>query len=237
MAAAAAALGRRAFALVLTCVLAYEVYAFFIKEAGETANLASAADWHLTGEAAGDVKLEQELVLHADGFEGIDLWPHATSDTPRGVIRFVVYETGVASPERVAAVTFPAARVVGQRPFHVPIPRIDRSAGRRFVLQIAAPDAERGHGVRFEASGPTYPEGRLSLGGRQEWGDLQFRTLAERTTIYRNLRHLRQSPAVPAFARSDAFLVLMLVLFNLAMAVVLYTLACDPDQINSAKRR
>ncbi len=108
------------------------------------------------------------------------------------------------------------------QPFHVTIPRVDASAGRPFVVRISAPEATRGQGVRFEASGPAYPQGTMTLGGREEWGDLQFRTTAERTTIYRNLRHLRQSASVPAIVRSDLFLVLMLLLFNVVIATLLY---------------
>jgi hypothetical protein len=216
---------RRVWAIVVAAVLVYEGYAFFLKEAGETSNIASAADWHLTREVAGADMLEQEMVPHADGFEGVDVWAHATSDMPQGDVRFTFVEVNIVSPVRVASVTFPASAVVARQPFHVPIPRIDVSAGHRYVLQILAADARPGHGLRFEASGPQYPEGALLVGGRQEWGDLQFRTTAERTTIYRNLRHLRQSSSLPAFARSDLFLAMMLLLFNLALAVLIWDLA------------
>jgi hypothetical protein len=207
----------------------YEAYAFFIKEAGEAENIASASDWHLTGEVAGDIVLAQGVTPHADGFDGLDVWAHATAPgvTPAGSVRFTITQDNGSGPETVAQVTAPAADVVTRRPFHVTIPRIDVSAGRQYTVRIAAPQATPGHGLRFEASGPTYPQGAMTLGGRQEWGDLQFRTSAERTTIYRNVRHLRQT--APAFARSDLFLALMLLLFNTALATLLYDVACGRD--------
>jgi len=220
---------RRAWAIVLACVLAYEAYAFFIKEAGEAENIATASDWHLTGEVAGDAVLEQGLVPHADGFDGVDVWAHATQEGNAagitGVVRFTITRGTATGPLTVATVTHPAAEVVAKRPFHVAIPRLDVSAGQDFAIRIAAPDATAGHGLRFEASGPTYPQGAMTLGGRQEWGDLQFRTTAERTTIYRNLRHLRQSTQVPEAVRSDLFLAVMLLLFNLALAVLIHDVA------------
>jgi hypothetical protein len=224
---------RRGFAIALACVLAYEGYAFFIKEAGEAENIASASDWHLTGEVAGEVVLEQWLVPHADGFDGVDVWAHAATDgsVPPGSVRFTIAQGTANGPLTVATATYPAAEVVAKRPFHVTIPRIDASAGRDYVIRIAAPEATRGRGLRFEASGPTYPQGAMTLGGRQEWGDLQFRTSAERTTIYRNVRHLlRQTTQVPGFARSDLFLVLMLLLFNVALATLIYEVASASER-------
>jgi hypothetical protein len=232
----------RAFAIVLALLLAFEVYAFFLKESGEVENIASRSDRHLTGEVAGEIALQQEIVLHADGFDGVDVWAHATSDTPVGPVRFSITQNTGAAVITVVTAIHPAADVLAAQPFHVSIPRIDVSSGTTYVLHIAAPQATRGHGLRFEASGPTYPEGTMRLGEREEWGDLQFRATAERTTIYRNIRHLRQAPQLPAFARTDLFFALMLLLFNLALATLLYALAFAPraparDQISSAKRR
>jgi hypothetical protein len=234
MAAGVPGLKRRgAWAIVLACVLAYEAYAFFIKEAGEAENIATASDWHLTGEVAGDAVLEQGLVPHADGFDGVDVWAHASQEAsggvPPGVVRFTITQGTANGPLTVAMVTHPAAEVVATRPFHVAIPRVDVSAGQGFAIRIAAPEATPGHGLRFEASGPTYPQGVMTLGGRQEWGDLQFRTTAERTTIYRNVRHLRQSAQVPDLVRSDLFLAGMLLLFNVALAVLIYDVAFAHD--------
>jgi hypothetical protein len=235
---------RRVFAIVLAVLIAYEAYAFFVKEAGQSENFASKGDWHLTGEVAGDAALVQTLITHADGFDGLDIWAHAASPTatPRGPVVVTIFhgETGTdpANPAtvvpedyRVARVSIPASQVVAAQPFHVSFPRIDASAGRPFIIHISAPEATRGQGIRLEASGPTYPQGAMTLGGREEWGDLQFRTTAERTTIYRNVRHLRQSAALPAIVRSDVFLVVMLVLFNAALAALLYDVVlADADQ-------
>jgi len=221
-----------AFWAVMALLIAYQGYALFIHEAGNVSNIASASDRHLTGEVAGDAALVQGFVTHADGFDGVDVWAHASRGTPRGMVVFDIREPAGADGAPIARVSVSAAQVVAAQPFHVTIPRVDASAGHHYDLSITAPQATPGDGVRFEASAPAYPEGKLSLGGREEWGDLQFRTTAERTTIYRNLRHLRQSPSVPAIARTDVFLIVMMLLFNWAIAVLLYELVFHPPEAN-----
>ncbi len=211
-----------AYLVTLALVLAYEGYTFFVRESGEAENIASTRDWHLTGEVAGDAALVQGLVPHADGFDGIDVWAHATNGTPQGSVVFTIAPRDGPAGDSPVRVSQPAAAVVASLPFRVKFPRIDASAGQPYILRITAPQAVRGQGVRFEASGPAYAEGRMTLGGREEWGDLQFRTTAERTTIYRNIRHLRQ--AGPSMVRSDLFLALMLLVFNGAIATLLYDL-------------
>jgi hypothetical protein len=67
----------------------------------------------------------------------------------------------------------------------------------------------------------------MTIGGRAEWGDLKFRTVSERTTVFTNVRHLRHS--WPALLRNDAVLLLLLVLANWALAMVIYYLAFAPD--------
>src|SRR5690349_13099297 len=136
---------RRGFAIVLACVLAYEAYACFFKEAGEAENIASASDWHLTGEVAGEVALTQGLGPHADSFEGLDLWVHATSDTPQGPLLLTITENTWRGVETVVRGSYPAADAVSARPFHLTFARIDASAGHQYTIHLSAPQATRGH--------------------------------------------------------------------------------------------
>jgi hypothetical protein len=213
-----------AYLIALPSVLGYEGYVLFVQESGVAENIASSSDRHLTGEVAGDAALVQGLVPYTDGFDGIDVWAHATDGTPRGPVVFTITPQDGSAADSTVRVSYPAAAVVASPPpFHVTFPRIDTSAGRPYTVRIAAPQATPGQGLRFEASGPAYRGGAMTLGGREEWGDLQFRTTAERATIYRNLSHLRQSS--PKIVRSDLFLGLMLLVFNGAIAVLLYDLA------------
>ena len=112
-------------------------------------------------------------------------------------------------------------------------PHVDSSAGELFRLDLAMPQAPHGQGLRFEAGGPTYFEGKMEIGGRQEWGDLKFRTMADRTTVYRHFRHLKRS--WPPVLQSGAVSILVLAIVNWAMATMLYYLVFAEDR--KAERR
>ena len=141
---------RRAWAIVLACVLAYEAYAFFIKEAGEAENIATASDWHLTGEVAGDACWSRGWCRTRTASMASTSRAHATQEGggggATGVVLFTITRSTANGPLTVATVTYPAAEVVAKRPFHVTIPRLDVSAGQGFAIRIAAPDASAGQG-------------------------------------------------------------------------------------------
>jgi hypothetical protein len=106
------------------------------------------------------------------------------------------------------------------------------SAGTRFRVDVAMPQAPRGHGVRLESGGPTYEYGAMTIGGRQEWGDLKFRTLAERSTVVRNIRLLRRP--WPSVLHNDGIWILILLIANAAVATAIYYLVFAPEEEGSA---
>jgi hypothetical protein len=133
----------------------------------------------------------------------------------------VELETGGA----VARTTVPAAALTESVPFEWTIPRIDRSAGRRFQLVVSAPDAPPDQGLLLDVGAPLYAGGALAVGGRDVWGDLKFSTRAARARAIDAIRQLRRQ--APPWARSELLFVAVGLLVNLALARVLYDLIVD----------
>jgi hypothetical protein len=219
-----------AFVLFLAALFGYEAYALFVQESGTStsSNIPPARDLHLTTELRGpDAFLRQWFAVHADGFTAIEVYPHQSEHPPSGPMRVVVYEPGGPAWTPVATEFLDAAALDLTKPLRIAIPRMDHSSGREFVLEIYLPVAPPGHGLRFEAGGPTYAYGYMVLAGQPQWGDLKFRTELQRTTLFANVQRLRHT--LPAPFRTDAFFVVALVLGNWALATVVYGLAFAPD--------
>jgi hypothetical protein len=211
------------FALAMALVLAYEAYFILLKRAGESANLPPPRSTTLTAEIAGETSLEQSFVVHADGLHGIDLYPRRSQQEPDGYVTLVLESREYG---QIARARVPAGDAVSGDRFTWGVPRIDQSAARSFTLKIAMPETKAGHGLRFEMGPPAYVQGRLFVGGREQWGDLKFGTRAARTRLYDAMRAHRRHAS--GLARSEAFWIAALVLFNLSIAGLLYGLVFAP---------
>lgn len=220
---------RLALALIMTAVVSYELYAIFIKTEGLAGFLPEPSATHLTPEIAGPDPLVLLFTMRADGLEAVDLYPHPSTRPPQGDVTFTLVAdvTGMETMLLASRTSAPAAIVAASRPYRVQLPRIDRSSGRQYWLEIGLPDTPPGHGLRFEAGWPLYPDARMRIGARPEWGDLKFQTVAARTTIARSLA--RQRRTGPAFARSNAFWIVALVGFTWVLGVIVRDLALAPD--------
>jgi hypothetical protein len=208
-----------AFVLSLTALLAWEGYTLFVKEVGTVAHMPAARDTYLTREIRGTDFVTQSFILLADGFDAFEVFPRPSSQPPVGPIRFRIFD----GEQLITTTTVETAGLDLTAPLRVPVPYMDNSAGRVFVVEIMLQDATPGHGLRFEAGSPTYLHGNMQISGVTDWGDLKFRTHAERTSIFRNLQKVRR--AWPAPVRSDAFLIAALIAGNAALALVMWTLA------------
>ncbi len=210
----------RLFLLVLAAIVAYEVWVVGFKTAGATEHV-PAKDVHLTQEVAGPQPLTQTFVVHADELSGVELFPRASAQPPAGPVVLTLFEYQPdGSTVRVAQRTVAASDLLASASFIARFPRIDRSAGRAYRLEIALPEAPAGHGLRFVAGGPTYPQGEMRVGERREWGDLQFRTVAGRTTFLANLQRTRRT-APSIFGATWTWIALALV-FTWALAAIVY---------------
>jgi len=166
-------------------------------------------------------------VLHANGFSAIEVYPRKSAHPPKGPLRVRILDGRTDTFSVLLLKTYDSATLDLNAPLRIPVPRVDGSAGGLFMLEIEMLDAPpRGYGVRFEQGGPTYPEGNLNIDCQQDWGDLKFRTEAQRGTIFSNVQHLRLS--LPAPLRSDVALLAILFIGNWALAMVVYALAFAP---------
>jgi hypothetical protein len=227
-----------ALPIIVALLVAYEAYAVFIKTEGQTGFLPGGADVHLTSEVAGDgVPLVLEFAMRADGLEAIDLYPHAAAEPAEGQVTFTLLDqVWVAGLMRytvpVVQSHASAADVAAATPYRLRLPRIDASAGRHYRLEIALTGARPGHGLRFEAGWPIYGDARMLFGVREEWGDLKFQTVAERTTIARTLTKMRRT--APPILKSSLFWIVFLVLFNWALAIIIRDLGLGASKLASA---
>jgi hypothetical protein len=224
---------RLALVSIVGVLLAYEGYAFFIKNEGQPGFMPGAAHTFLTSEVAGGAPLAVEFAMHAEGLEAIDLYPHPSYEPPEGTVTFTfidqIYVAGTMRESvPIAHSTARTIDVAEHRPYRVQLPRIDRSAGHLYRLEIAVDDAREKHGVRFEAGWPGTEDARLLVGDREEWGDLKFQTVAERTTIARTVARLRRT--APPIVQSSLFWIGLLILFNWSLYIIVRDLALPPAE-------
>jgi hypothetical protein len=220
---------RTAFVFCLIVLFGYEVYALFIRETGIAGHEPLVHERHLTREVNADTPLSITFRVHANGFSGVEIFARPSDQPPAGPMEVMISrETGETwTPVRRARLDVSRLDLNGSGSVMITTPHVDSSAGVFFRLDVAMPQAAPGQGLRFEAGGPTYIEGWMTIGGRAEWGDLKFRTMSERTTVFRNVRHLRHS--WPPLLRNDAVLLLLLVIANWGLAMVIYYLAFAPE--------
>lgn len=216
-----------AFILFLAALGGYEAYALFVEEPDPSEHMPPATHVHLSREVYGDCQLMQTVGIHARGFGAIEVFPRKSAYPPVGPMRVRVSDGRSATFTTLLDTVIDSASLDLTGSVRIPFPRVEESAGGLFMLEIWMPRAERGHGLRFEQGGPTYPEGQLSIGCTPDWGDLKFRTEVRRTTIFSNLQEVRRS--LPPWLRSDAALLAVLLLGNLALAMVVYALAFAPE--------
>jgi hypothetical protein len=215
-----------AFILCLLGLFAYEGYALFVQEGGTTSHLPPARDLHLTREVNQTASLQQTFVMHAEGFQGIEVVARASDQPAVGPLEAVVWQLEYNAGDRyipIARTRFDSSSIVLGAFTRIPTPRIDYTGGVSLKLELSMPESPPGHGLRFDAGGPTYVQGNLFIGGREEWGDLKFRTVAQRTTVFRNIRRLRTG--LPPLLQTDVFWVSALIAINWALATVVYSLA------------
>jgi hypothetical protein len=216
-----------AFILFLAALSGYQAYALFVEEPDLSQHMPPEKDVHLSREVYGLCQLSQTFVVNADGFSALEVFPKKSVHPPEGVMIVRVTDGRTETFTTLVNLVFDSASLDLSRPYRIPIPRVDDSSGRLFMLEVRLPDAKRGHGLLFEQGGPTYPAGKMSIDCQPDWGDLKFRTEVQRTTIFSNVLHLRRS--LPPWAQSDVVLFGVLFLANLALAIVVYALAFAPD--------
>jgi hypothetical protein len=133
-----------------------------------------------------------------------------------------------AAPTEVARVTASAVAVGGAGTYRFEVPAIAASAGRRYRLEISAPAAAPATALGFRATrDQAYAGGALTVGGREQWGDLVFSARAEQATVFRRLEHRLRS--WPIWIRSRVTLGALMVIYNWALVVFAWHLLVRDD--------
>jgi hypothetical protein len=218
---------RTAFLLSLTLFFSYEAYALFVRESGPTVN--EPRELHLTREVNAETPLAQTFVMHADTLNGVEVFARGSDKPATGPLNVTISRKIGEEWAPLARASFDASLLdlSSRGSVIVMTPVVGDSGGSSFRVELVMPQTPRGQGLRFQAGGPTYEQGSMEMGGRPEWGDLRFRTRAERTTVFRNMRHYKRE--APAILRYDAVWFVLLIVVNWAVATAIYFLAFAED--------
>jgi hypothetical protein len=208
------------FVAILAAVLAFQVYAWFLKRSGETAYLPPDSALVAPAYVGGESIVRQTFEMRADGLQSVRLFARPRSAPPVGTahLELVDAATGVS----VTRTTLPAAALTAAAPFEWTIPRIDHSMWRSYQIVISVPDAPSDRGLLLDVGAPLYAGGALTVAGRDVWGDLRFSTRASRARAIDAMRQLRQQ--APPWGRSELLVVAIGLLVNLALARLFYDL-------------
>jgi hypothetical protein len=206
--------------VVAAAAIAVEAWLVVGRRSGEVAYLPPASVIAPSPEIAGPVDLTQTFVPGADGLAAITFTPILPAGPPRAPIDLELDAEGadVTATMTVATRRVRPEELADRVPFTWEIGRVEQAAGRRFRLRIASPEAPAGGGLRVAIGPPDYRWGLLRSAGRGQWGDLVFRTRATRVHVLDVLHQWQRE--TPGVLGSDAGLVAVFVVLNLAAAVV-----------------
>jgi hypothetical protein len=202
---------------VALVAIAVEAWLVVGRRSGEVAYEPPASMVAPSLEISGPVDLTQTFVPGADGLAAITFTPMLPGGPPRAPIDLELDAEGSDVP--MARRRLRPDELADRVPFTWEVARVERAAGRRFRLRIAAPEASAGGGLRVAVGPPDYRWGLLRTGGRAQWGDLVFRTRATRVHVLDVLHQWQRE--TPGVLGSDAGLVAIIVILNLAAAVVI----------------
>lgn len=163
-----------AAAVVLTCAV-IEISALADRSNGQPRN--RDVRRYVLGEISGEVLVEQQFRVRADGLSAVAIYPRRTNDSPRGSAIVVLHDlkSGIVHQEVAPISELAAAEVLMLR--FAPQP----SRGRDYRLEFRVADAPRGRGIGLLATrGGGHRRAVLTInGGRPRWGDLVFDTTVD----------------------------------------------------------
>jgi hypothetical protein len=208
------------FVLVLTTVLGVQLYAVFGQQQG-VPHATLGRRRFLAGEVSGGAVVSQTLRMDAPGFHRLRIYPQPVGESVSGDVVFVLRE--VPEERILYRIIRPAATVVRRGSFDIDFPAIAQSDGRRYRIEMRAPNAPAGRGIGLWATNDErHAGGALFIDGREHWGDLAFDAFAASSTAYDYLdRPLRDKPW-PLSTRW--FLGAVFVTYNVGLAAFLWLL-------------
>jgi hypothetical protein len=208
------------FVLVSACALAIGVYALFFWNPGLAVNVARGRTF--TARVTGDRGVSQSFAPGADGLSGITVAAIVSATAaPRGSVQFNLFETDALQGDRLVLSTqVLLERMAASAEYRLPVPPQGRSGLKRYRLDVRAEGLVPGDDAGLLATvDDTYPDGRLFVDGREQWGDLVFSAEATRASVAGMFdHHVRQ--VFPDGGRWPV--VAISVLWSLGLLVLLY---------------
>jgi hypothetical protein len=169
--------------------------------------------------------------MEADGLDAVTIHPSLVGESADGQVVFELFElTGDPAEARpLFRQVLDVRGVTAGRSYTWRFQPIDGSRGRRYLVEIGLPGTSFGRGISLLATRDEhYAQGRFWFDGREQWGDLVFSTGASRATSFSRFEHALRDK--PAWLRSRWTLGALLALYNLALALVLWTVLTGPDE-------
>ncbi len=175
----------------------------------------------LTPEVRKGRKMAQIMTIWAPAFDRIVIEIQPAAETQGNVV-FELYEE--ETTRLVRRVTAPARRVAARQRFAIEFAPISESFGRQYRLEVSMPEALDGRGIQLWAFDSRAGEDALIVDGTHALSELVFETGS--TVLWsrfvNRLWHPRPGAAGPAV------FIAFFVLANIALALILWTIAGRP---------
>lgn len=215
--------GRRiAFTVAVVMVLGGQLYGIFGQQQGVPRSTLGRPKF-LAGEVSGGTVVSQTLWLDAPGFHRIRIYAEPFSESVTGDVVFTLKEVTPHAERELYRIVRPAAAVVQDDAFDIDFPALAQSEGRRYRIDVRAPNTPVGHGVGLWATnGERHAGGALFIDGKEQWGDLAFDAFAASSRAFDYLDRPLHDKPWPVSARW--FLGAVFVAYNVALAALLWML-------------
>ena len=158
--------------------VALEIHALSDRSRGEPRN--GDVRRYVLGEIYDGYRVEQRMLVKANGFSSVTIHPRPASASPTGTVVLQVRDiTRGGSGEVVKRTVTPLPSLAQTASFTIHFPP-QPSFYREYALEITVEGGSDGQGVGFLASrGQGYRDAILLINGATRWGDLIFETTVE----------------------------------------------------------
>jgi len=208
------------FSIALATVLGVQLYAVFGAQQGVPRSTLGRQRF-VAGEVAAGAVVSQTLRMDAPGFHRIRIFAQPFSKTVSGDVVFTLKEISGGGERELYRLIRPAATVVRGDAFDVDFPPIAQSEGRRYRLDVRAPNAPAGRGIGLWATNEErHAGGALFVHGKEQWGDLAFDTYAASSTAYDYIDRPVRGKPWPLSTRW--FLGVVFITYNIGLAGLLW---------------
>ena len=172
------------FSVVFAALLGVQLYAVFGVQQGVPRSTLGRQRF-VAGEVAGGAVVSQTFRIDAPGFHRLRVYPRPFAQSVSGDVVFVLKEITGGVERELYRLIRPAAAVVRAGAYDLDFPAIAQSEGRRYRLEVRAPNAPAGQGIGLWATNAErHAGGVLFVHGKEQWGDLAFDASAASSTAY-----------------------------------------------------